>query len=182
MWLYVLLADGFEEMEAIAPIDLMRRAGIDVATVGVTGKDVTGSHGIIVRADREPDEVSPANMQMLVLPGGTAGVDNLALSAKALELVAYACDNNIMVSAICAAPGLLAGAGALKGRRAVVYPGLEPKLEAGGAIPQPGVRVVQDENFLTAQAAGSAVEFGLGIITRIKGWEAAEKVRAAIHL
>ena len=119
---------------------------------------------------------------MLVLPGGTAGVNNMGEDAKALDIIRYAADNQVLISAICAAPGLLARVGVLKGRRAVVFPGLESRLTSGGAQAQPGVRIVQDENLLTAQAAGSAVEFGLSIITRLKGWEAAEKIRAAIHV
>lgn len=178
---YVLFADGFEEMEALAPVDLIRRAGIEVRMVGLTGTVATGSHGIPVMMDTALEQVDRGDLEMLVLPGGLQGVAGIAENPQAVELIRWVAEEKKLLAAICAAPGLLGQLGILSGCRAVVYPGMEAQLIDGGARVQKGERVIHDRNLITAQAAGSSIDFGLKLIAMLRGWMAAEKVREAIH-
>ncbi len=175
---YVFLADGFEEMEAIAPIDLLRRAGKEVVTVGVTGKIVMGAHGIPVTADiTEEDLSSFADTEMIVLPGGTPGTLNEEKSAIVQAAIDYCHENNIPMGAICAAPSILGHKGILSGRKAVCYPGFEKELP-GAEVSMDGV--VTDGNITTARGAGVAADFGLELIRVLCGEELSLKIRAAI--
>lgn len=175
----ILLGTGFEEAEALVPADLLRRAGIPVALVGVDGRSVTGSHAITVAADCTLDEVDPEAVELVMLPGGLGGVAAMTASGQAVELIRQAHARGIPLAAICAAPTLLAKLGLLEGRNAVCYPGMESQLT--GALPQPGARVVEDGPILTGQAAGSAFDFGLKLIEVLRGPQAAQTVRHAIH-
>ena len=176
---YILLAPGFEEAEALVPADLLRRAGIEAALVSLEGDTVEGSHRITVKADLELSQVSLDQMEMLVLPGGGRGVENLGGSPRVESLVKGAASRGIPVSAICAAPTLLARWGLLEGKRAVCYPGMEDRL--AGALSQPDARVVVDGSQITGRAAGSAFEFGLALVEQLAGAEKAEEVRHAVH-
>ena len=176
---YILLAPGFEEAEALIPADLLRRAGIDVALTALEGDEVPGGHGITVKADLELAHVELPRAEMLVLPGGTQGVANLWNSPSVRALIQEAVDREIPVAAICAAPTLLGSMGLLRGKKAVCYPGLEDQL-VGAQVPE-GVRVVQDGLLTTGQAAGSAVEFGLALVEQLAGPRKALEVRHAIH-
>jgi 4-methyl-5(b-hydroxyethyl)-thiazole monophosphate biosynthesis len=175
---YVFLADGFEETEAIAPIDMLRRAGKEVVTVGVTGKIVTGSHGIPVTADITEGELkSLSGTEMIVLPGGMPGTLNEESSEVVQGAVDYCVENNIPIGAICAAPSILGHKGILEGRTAVCYSGFEKDLK-GAVIGNKGV--VTDGNITTARGAGAAVEFGLELTAVLCGKTVSEKIRAAI--
>lgn len=178
---YILLGEGFEEIEALAPADILRRAGIEVATVGLTGCSVTGAHGITVQADKTMDEISEEGAEMLVLPGGSKGVASIKACAGAIKLIETFMGKRKLIAAICAAPTILAELGLIGGMRAVVYPGLEDVLENAGVRVQPDERVTQDHNLITAQAAGSAMDFSLKLVTVLRGWYAAEKVRTALY-
>ncbi len=178
---YVLFSDGFEEMEALAPVDLMRRAAIEVKTIGLTGSTVTGAHGIPVVMDGTLEDVDREKLEMLVLPGGTKGVAGIGACPQAVELIRWVAGERKLLGAICAAPGLLGQLGVLNGCRAVVYPGLEDQLTGGGARVQQDERVTHDKNLITAQAAGSSVDFGLKLVAMLRGWTAAETVRREIH-
>ncbi len=175
---YVLLGTGFEEMEAIAPIDLMRRAGISVLTVGVTGKIVYGSHDIGVQADILPEEVDLTNLEMVVLPGGLGGVASARASKAALDVLKFAWENGKFVAAICAGPTVLADLGITKGKQYTCYPGCEKDM--GEAILQPGAAFVRDGNLITGTSAGCAIPFGLALIEALKGKEAAEATKKQI--
>ena len=175
---YVLLGTGFEEMEAIAPIDLMRRAGIDVKTVGVTGKTVYGSHGIGVEADILPEEMDLDAMEMILLPGGLGGVASARASKPALDALRYGWEQGRFVAAICAGPTVLADLGITDGRNATCYPGCEGQM--GSANMQPGAAAVRDGKLITGTSAGCAIPFGLKLIEALKGPEAAEIVRRQI--
>ncbi len=177
---YILLADGFEEIEAIAPIDLLRRASIDVTLVGVTGKSVTGANGITVQTDCTMSEVVFEQLEMLILPGGGRGVDNLRAAVGVRELVEQTVKANKLLAAICAAPTLLAEWGLLEGKRAVCYPACEASLEQSGARLWRDEKVTHDGNIITGTAAGSAIPFALKLITFLRGWDATERVRRAI--
>jgi len=178
---YVFLADGFEECEAVAPIDMLRRAGAEVlvAAVGSGALTVTGSRGIKIIADVSEGEVKPELTEMIILPGGSSGVEGLSASACVRGAIEYCVQNSLPIGAICAAPSILAGMGLLRGRRAACHPSFEGSLIDGGAEL---VRraVVIDGIFTTASGAGLSVEFGLECAAVLRGREAADKIREAI--
>ncbi len=176
---YIFLAPGFEEAEALVPADLLRRAGIETALVGVSGDEVPGSHQITVKADLPLSQVKPEGAEMLVLPGGGKGVEDLGKSPEVEALVRKAAGLGVPIAAICAAPTLLARYGLLEHKNAVCYPGLEDKL--AGAVPHPDASVVEDGLYTTARAAGSSFDFGLKLIMRLRGREKAYEVMQAVH-
>lgn len=175
---YVILAEGFEEMEATAPIDILRRGGADVRLVTLADKTVPGSHGIVVTADTHIDGVTLEGCEAVIIPGGLRGVNNLLASEKTLSLIRSAFDRGILIGAICAGPSVLGKAGIMGGRRATCYPGFEEK--TGGEMTQE-VPVVRDGNVITSRAAGTATQFALALLAALRGDEAAEKVRAGIY-
>ena len=175
---YIFLAPGFEEVEALAPADLLRRAGIETALVSITGGPVPGSHNITVTADVTLEDVDLDRADMLVLPGGGPGYKNLGKDPRVEALVREAAKRDVWVAAICAAPTLLGGWGLLEGRRAVCYPGMEDGL--AGADVQAASGVVRDGRIITGKAAGSAIGFGLALVVALAGPERAAQVREAI--
>ena len=175
---YIFLADGFEEIEALTQVDYLRRAGIDIKTVGITGKNVTGAHGITVICDMtENDAVLDENLEMVILPGGIPGVPNLGKSEFVIDALEYAYKNEVFIAAICAAPTLVAKYGYLEGKNAVCYPSMENELYGANCADLP---VVRDGKIITARAAGASEEFALELIRAIVSRDAAEKVRCAI--
>lgn len=172
---YIFLADGFEEAEALVPADLMRRAGAEVKLVGVTGQAVAGAHGISVNSDISLDQVEQDGMEMLVIPGGLPGVTNVAASAKAMELVKAAAESDCYLAAICAAPSIVLGpVGILNGRKATCYPGMEAGMT--GAQAQKGQSVVVDGDIITGEGPGAAFDFGLKLVEVLKGTETMQQV------
>lgn len=176
---YILLAPGFEEAEALVPADLLRRAKVPVALTALEGTQVTGGHGITVVADTDLSQVDLSQMSMLVLPGGAQGVLNLSSSPAVSALIRTTLEHSIPVAAICAAPTILGSMGLLDGKKAVCYPGMENQL-LGAQVPQ-NTRVVQDGLITTGQAAGSAVEFGLALVEQLAGAQKAQEVRHVIY-
>lgn len=174
---YVLLGTGFEEVEALTPVDLLRRAGIAVATVGVTGKTVYGGHGIGVVADLELAQVDPTALDMVILPGGLGSVAEARASREAQELLRFAWENGKFVASICAGPTVLADLGITDGRAAVCYPGFEQELHKAKVTAD---AVVRDGKLITAASAGCAVKFALELIRALKGDAAAEAVAQQI--
>lgn len=170
---YVLLADGFEEVEAIEPIDILKRGGVEVTTVGVTGKVVTGAHGIPVTADIEIQDIHPEDMELLMLPGG-AGHELLDASNEVHALINYAVSNNLYISAICAAPSILGKKQILDGKNAVCFPGYEKYLY-GAVISDK--KAVTDGKIITAKGAGAAADFGFSMLTVLKNRETADKIK-----
>ena len=177
---YILLAPGFEEMEALAPADLLRRAGIEVALVSLEGEFVPGGHNIIVKADMELSQVRLEDMQMLMLPGGGVGVANLGAGAHVEALVKQAAAQDKLVSAICAAPSLLSKWGLLEGKKAVCYPTWADRIPDAHYLP--GEKLAQDGSIVTGQAAGTSFEFGLKLIEILSGSETADRIRKEICL
>ena len=175
---YVLLGTGFEEMEAIAPIDLLRRGGIEVLTVGVTGKTVFGGHGIGVEADITIGEMDLTELDMIVLPGGLGGVASARASEAAMNALDFAWKNGKFVAAICAGPTVLADLGITDGKHATCYPGCEDDM--GSALMEPNAAVVRDGRLITGTSAGCAIAFGLELIRALKGDETANKVKDQI--
>ena len=174
---YMLLGTGFEETEAIAPLDLMRRAGISVQTVGLNGKIVYGGHGIGVEADITLEEMDLSQMEMIVLPGGLGGVASIRASKKAMDAIRYAYENNKYTAAICAGPTVLADLGITDGKRAVCYPGCEENM--GSAITEIAP-CLQDGKVITGASAGCATAFGLALIRALKGEDAAKAIEKQI--
>jgi 4-methyl-5(b-hydroxyethyl)-thiazole monophosphate biosynthesis len=177
---YILLADGFEDIEAFAPTDLLRRADIPVSLVGVTGETVVSGRDVKVLADCRLADIDRDALEMLVLPGGGKGVDNLRADEGVLDLVRWAAAQGKLIAAICAAPTILAELGLLEGKRAVCYPSCEAMLRERGAKLQPDESVVHDRNLITGRAAGSCVEFGLHLVAMLRGYPSSERVRRDI--
>ena len=175
---YMLLGTGFEETEAIAPLDLLRRGGVEVMTVGVNGKVVYGGHGIGVEADILLEEMDLTAMEMIVLPGGLGGVASVRASGLAMEALRFAWENGRFVAAICAGPTVLADLGITDGKNATCYPGCESGM--GSARMVPDVPCVRDGNLITGTSAGCAVHFGLALVGALKGKEVAGDVAAKI--
>ncbi len=175
---YVLLGTGFEEAEAIIPIDLMRRAGIDVLSVGVTGKTVCGGHGIPVEADITLDEMDLTALDMIVLPGGLGGVASARASEKALNALQFAWENDKFVAAICAGPTVLADLHITDGKQVTCYPGCESGM--GDANMVADAACVRDGKLITGTSAGCAVPFALALIEALKGQDAANAVAQQI--
>ena len=176
---YIFLAEGFEESEAMVPADLLRRAGIETALVSVEPGLVRGSHGIAVQADMTLGQIDLSRAEMLVLPGGREGVRNLSRQSGIGHTIQLALEREIWVAAICAAPTLLGQRGFLQGKKAVCYPGMEELMT--GAEPRMDQGVVVDGHIITGRAAGSSFDFGLELVKALAGEEKAEEVRHGIH-
>ena len=171
---YVLLGTGFEEMEALTPVDLLRRAGIAVRTVGINGKVVYGSHKIGVEADIVLDEMDLTDLELIVVPGGLGGVKSIRESEKALDAIRFAWENDKFVAAICAGPTVLADLGITDGKHATCYPGCEGGM--GSAIMENNKAFVAEGKLITGTSAGCAVKFALALVAAMGGFDAAQKV------
>lgn len=176
---YLLLGEGFEESEAIVPVDLLRRAGVEVRLAALKGKTVQSAHGVTVMADCQLKDVDENHLDMLILPGGLGGVDAILGDQSALGLIQRSGDRGAYIAAICAAPTILAHLGMLDRRGAVCYPGMEDQMLS--AVVHKGQAVVADGHLITGEAAGSAFEFGLKLVEALKGAQAAQQVRQAVH-
>lgn len=175
---YLFLANGFEEIEALAPLDLLRRAGVEITTVGVGGEMIRGSHGIVVQADMPDTMYMDANPEMIILPGGMPGSKNLDESRIVDAALKTAARKGAYIAAICAAPFVLGKRGLLEDKEATCYPGFEEQLTGARISAQ---KVVQDGKFITAAGMGVAVDFGLKLVEVMKGATVAEDLRAAIQ-
>lgn len=175
---YILLGTGFEEIEALTPVDLLRRAGIEVTTVGLNGKIVYGSHRIGVQADITIDELDISDAEMIVLPGGLGGVASIRGCSKALEAVKAVAAAGKYVAAICAGPTVLADLGLLTGVNATCYPRQIPNMK--DALVVENVACVTDGKIITGTSAGTAVPFALALIKALKGAEAAGAIAEQI--
>lgn len=175
---YVLLADGFEEVEAIEPIDIMRRAGLEVQTAALSDAIVTGTHGISVKADIVIDEVDAASMEAVVLPGGGPGHERLDASDSVHALINRAVADGKYVCAICASPSILGRKQLLMGKKATCFPGFEKYLYGAECVSD---KAVTDGKIITAKGAGAAAEFGFAIVAALKDKKTADEVRAAMQ-
>ncbi len=175
---YVFLADGFEEMEALAPIDLLRRVGVEVTTVGVGGTVIRGAHNVAFTADTDGEGLDFADVDCVILPGGMPGTTNLDESPMVEACLKVAAEKNAIISAICAAPSVLGHKGLLKGKRATCFPGFEEDLTGAEYTGKP---VEKDGNIITARGAGVALEFALCLVAEIKGEEEAKALRESLQ-
>ena len=177
--IYMFLADGFEEVEALCPLDILRRAGLEVTTVGIGGKDVIrGAHGIIVHADIPDVMYRDSSPDMLILPGGMPGSKNLDESRIVDSALRAASRKGAYLAAICAAPMVLGKRGYLEGKCAVCFPGFEEYLT--GATVDVENTVVRDGNIITAKGMGAAFDFGLELVRCFKDDGTAEKVKESV--
>ncbi len=174
----VFLADGFEEIEGLTVVDLLRRAGVHVTTVSITGERmIHGAHGINVQADKLFGEVAYTEQDMVVLPGGMPGTLHLGEHEGVKQVLEQFCREKKYIAAICAAPSVLGKYGMLKGRKATSYPGFEDALLGAEYVYD---KVVADEYFITSRGMGTAIAFALKLIELLLGEEQAKKIGESI--
>lgn len=175
----VPLAKGCEELEAVTIIDLLRRAGIEVVTAGLTDGPVTASRGVVLMPDTHLDAVLGEDFDMVVLPGGLPGADNLDADPRIHRLLQRMAENDRYTAAICAAPKVLLNAGLLDGRKATAYPGvIDGRLAAGSQLLEDAV--VSDGKVVTSRGPGTAMDFALTLIERLLGADKRQEVEAAL--
>lgn len=174
----IFLADGFEEIEGLTVVDILRRAGIDISMISINGKKkVTGAHEIALDTDEDIVQCDPDKLDMLVLPGGMPGTTNLAACEKLTEALKKADQEKRGIAAICAAPSVLGDLGFLKGKKAVCYPGFESRLTGAEVLAVP---VVTDGHITTSRGMGTAIAFALELTKRLKDEETAKQVGRSI--
>jgi 4-methyl-5(b-hydroxyethyl)-thiazole monophosphate biosynthesis len=178
--IYVHLAQGFEEIEAVTVVDILRRGGLDAKTVSVTGqREVTGSHGITLTADLLFEDADYGACEMMVLPGGLPGTTNLQKHKALMETLVGFSESGRPVAAICAAPMIFGAMGLVRGKRATIYPGMEDELK--GALVQHDL-VVEDDGVVTSQGPATAMEFALALLARMAGQKTADRVKGGLLL
>ena len=174
---YMFLGTGFEETEAIAPLDLLRRAGVEVKTVGLNGPVITGSHGIGVAADMQIEDLDISDAEMIILPGGLGGVASIRACDKAMDAVRAVSEQGNFVAAICAGPTVLADLGITEGKQATCYPGCESGMGNARMVDAAAVR---DGKLITGTSAGCAIPFGLALVEALRGTEEADRIAQQI--
>lgn len=176
--IYVFLADGFEDMEAIIPNDILRRAKFEVKTVGVTGKSVKSGTGIVMNTDVAVEEIQTKELKAIVLPGGMPGTTNLNNCKKVHDIINFCIQNNILIGAICAAPMILGEMGLLKNKHVCAFPGTEEHLK--GAIISNDY-LCKDGNIITAKGPGAAAEFSFAMIEYLSSKRAVNIIRKSMQ-
>jgi len=176
---YLILADGFEEIEALAPVDFLRRAGIPVKVLGLNALQVCGAHGVSVAADALISDVDFSDADAVILPGGMPGTKNLDSDPRLDGILALVDKRNGILAAICAAPMVLGKRGYLKEKRAICYPGFESDLIGASVVSDP---VVQDGRVITARSAGHAWEFAYTVACALSDRSVCERVRESLFL
>lgn len=174
--IYLFLADGFETIEALAPLDMLRRAGIEVQTVGVTGKTVNSAHKVPVQADLKIDEITTRSLEGVILPGGSVGTENLDGSPVVHQYLDYCNQNQLMIAAICAAPSILGKKGFIDEKQATAFPTFQEYIPHYS-----DAFVVTDGHIITARGAGVSIAFGLEIVGYLKNQVLAQEIREAIQ-
>lgn len=176
--LLMFFADGFEEVEAIATLDVIRRANIEIRSVGIGAKEITGSHGITVICDMNDSDVNELDIDGVILPGGMPGTLNLLESKVVNGAIDYCASEGKLICAICAAPMILGRKGLLEGKEAICFPGFEEELK-GATVSEKFV--CTSGNIITAKGMGSAINFGLAITEYFTDKETAEKLRGTLQ-
>jgi len=171
----VFLASGFEEIEAITIVDVLRRAGVDVTVAGLAPNVTEGKHGMRIVPDKSIDDVAVEDFDAFVVPGGNPGYKNLRKDQRVIDMVKKAFDSNKLVAAICAGPAVLSDAGVLEGKACTIYPGMDEELEAGGGKPKHDI-VVVDGNIITSRGPATALPFALKLAEKLAGKQVAENV------
>ncbi len=176
--IYVFLANGFEEVEALTQVDMLRRCELEVQTVGIPSRMVKGAHGITVVCDILPEEVNFNKIDGIVLPGGMPGTLNLEQSADVQSAIDYCIGNDKIIGAICAAPSILGHRGLLDGKKAVCFPGFENELGKAIYTDLPAVR---DGNIITSKGAGTAFQFAFMMAEAFTDKSAADHLKAGVQ-
>lgn len=178
--IYVFLANGFEEIEALTPVDCLRRCELEVRTVGVGSRAITGSHGITVFGDLIAEEAALTdNLDMIILPGGMPGTLNLEKSPYVKKAIEFCSKRDIPIAAICAAPSILGHMGLLNGKKATCFKGFEDQLLGADVITD--VPTVTDGNIITACGMGNALDFACEIVSKLISKERADKLLQALN-
>ncbi len=178
--IYLFLANGFEEIEALTPTDVLRRAGADIKTVSINDTlEVTGAHGITVKADILLNDYNFENSEMIILPGGSDGTKNLGENPKIREIILEANERGIYIAAICAAPTILAKMGLLKGLKATCYPSLANVL-IDNKVKYRSEKVVTDKHFITSMGAGTSGEFAFVLTDKTIGRSESDNLRISM--
>ena len=178
--IFVFLADGFEEIEAITPIDVLRRAGLNVQTVSVMDKQtVSGAHGIPVVADKMFDDIHLEDAEMLLLPGGLPGATNLDAHQGLSDMIMTFASEGKALAAICAAPLVFGNRGLLQGKKATCYPGFESYLTGAEYT---AALVEKDDNFITAKGPGAAMDFAFAIVEKYCGIEKVNELKSGMMI
>jgi 4-methyl-5(b-hydroxyethyl)-thiazole monophosphate biosynthesis len=172
------LAEGFEELEAVAIVDVLRRSKIDVVTAGLHPGPVSSARNIRILPDTTIDTVKAVEYDMIILPGGQPGTDNLNADLRIHRLLTEFQTSGKLIGAICAAPIVLAAAGLLSGKRATSYPTYSARL--GGALYDKHAAVVTDGSIITSQGPGTAIHFALAIVARLAGAQVADEIAKAM--
>lgn len=176
---YMFFADGFEEVEAIAALDVIRRAGIEIESVGIGSKEIRGAHNITVICDKTEDEISVSDKLCgIILPGGMPGTTNLQNNVTVNKFIDFCVENNLFLCAICAAPMILGQKGLLINKEATCFPGFERYLEGASLSSE---YVCTDGKIITAKGMGSAVNFGLAIVSAVKGEKASSELKSMLQ-
>lgn len=179
----VFLAQGFEEIETVTIIDVLRRGGIEVKVVSLKDEIVEGAHSVKIVSDTIIDHIELSNFDAIIIPGGNPGFINLRNDSRVIELIKRAYISNKLIAAICAGPAVLSDAGILKNKYCTIYPGMEEELEKGQGKVKKEL-VVVDKNIITSQGPATALLFAIKIVEKILGKEVAESIRkkALVHL
>lgn len=176
---YMFFADGFEEVEAVATLDVIRRAGIEIESAGIGSDTITGSHNIKFICDRLCNDIKPgSDLEGIILPGGMPGTTNLMNSPVVNEFIDYCSSNSLLICAICAAPMILGKKGLLNGKKAICFPGFENELIGANISDE---FVCKDGNVITAKGMGSAINFGLEIVAAVKGKTFADNLKSTLQ-
>lgn len=175
---YLFLADGFEEVEALTPIDYLRRADVDIKTVTISDNNIVKSaRDVSVLADIYLKDIDLENCKMIIFPGGLNGMKNLKNSQKVQDIIKYCIDNNIYIASICASPTILGEKGYLKGKDAICYKGMEDGLIGANVKDEP---VVQDGIFITSKGAGTSNQFSFKLIQLLCSEEKSNEIKESI--
>lgn len=176
--IYVFLADGFEEIEAITPIDVLRRAGIEAKVVSLDSNIIKGANGIEVKCDININEVEYSKIEGIVLPGGMPGAENLYKNEKLRKIITYCANNNKLIGAICAAPIILGRMNILNGKNACCYPVFEDELHGANIF---NGSVCQDGDIVTAKGPGVSLDFALKLLGVLKGKDVSQKIWSSMQ-
>ena len=177
---YLLLGQGFEEIEAVTPVDILRRCGVEVKTVGIGGLYIVGAHGIVVAADCTVDEIDQEKLEMLIIPGGLGGVASISADPDTMAAIGRAYREGKYLAAICAGPTILAAMGITDGKQATSYPGTEAQM--GDACYRNDAAVVVDGKVITSRSPGTAMVFALKLAEVLCDGEAVRQVKEGLVL
>ena len=178
--IFVFLAEGFEEIEALTPVDILRRAGLPVQTVSIMDEQVvTGAHGVPVLADKMFAEIHPENAEMILLPGGLPGATNLDAHEGLGQMIMDFAKEEKPLAAICAAPLVFGNRGLLEGKKATCYPGFETYLQGAEYT---AALVEKDGNFITGKGPGAALEFAFAIVEKYCGLDMVQQLKQGMMI